>query len=115
MVTSIPKFTQYQLTELVKKQLDDSSPQLASQKYHVDLENLEDILSGKVIYKAKHYETVSKITGKELKNLLEDEEIKPISFRSQHQTDDNDEQQRISAITHFFKDVSYLKRMCGEI
>lgn len=115
MVISVPKYTQYQLTELVKKQITGLSLQSASETYDVDLEILEDILSGKVIYKVKHYEVVSKVTGESLKSLLSDEDIKPVSFRSKHGTDDDEEQKRISTITDFFMEVSYLKRMCGEI
>lgn len=117
MVFAIPKYTQYQLSRMVKYELDKLNVEAkdAPSHFSIDEELLHDILGEEVRFKSKHYQVVSKITGTTVENLLEDEEIKPISFRSVHDENDKVVIDKIARISDFFKDVALLKKLNGEI
>ena len=92
LVDTIPKYTQYQLSQMVKAEVEKENLGIGeiSLKYNVDQNLLNDILLEQVKFKAKHYEVVSSILGLSVSELLADEEIKPISFRSKHEESDQD-------------------------
>lgn len=117
MVYAIPKYTQYQLSQLVRSKLQNMnmSVQKASLNYSVDEELLQDILGEQVKFKSKHYQVVSTITGHSIEELLKDEEIQPISFRSVHDEEDQVVIAKIDVISDFFKDVALFKKLTGEI
>src|SRR5690554_1618 len=104
LVDTIPKYTQYQLSQMVKSETEKESLGIdeISLKYNVDQKLLDDILQGRVKFKAKHYEVVSSILGLSINDLLADEEIKPISFRSKHEESDLDINREIKKISNFF-------------
>ena len=117
MVCAIPKYTQYQLSHLVEQKLDkmDLTIQLAPHYFPVDKELLQEILEKQVRFKTKHYKAVSLITGLSVEDLLEDEVIKPISFRSDHDKSDPNAVDKIETISDFFKEIALLKKLSGQI
>lgn len=117
MTYAIPKYTQYQLSQMVNYELQNKNITLqeACAHYSVEKELLQDILGEKVRFKAKHYQVVSKITGHSIEELLDDEVIKPISFRSLHNENNQEANDRIDIISNFFKDVALLKKLNGKI
>lgn len=117
MVLTLPKYTQYQLSNLVEMKLHSKYMTLrdASKLFSVDEEKLQEILGKKVRYKLDHYEIVSKITGLSMDELLSDEIIQPISFRSEHTAKDSNIINEIEIVSNFFKEVALLKKLNGEI
>ncbi|ARJ38029.1 hypothetical protein SporoP8_03440 [Sporosarcina ureae] len=117
MAIAVPKYTQYQLSKLVNSKLNsmDFSLRDVASLYSVEEELVLDILGEQVRFKAKHYQVVSKIIGKSVDELLQDEEVKPISFRSVHDKEDDEITNKISNISNFFLDVALLKKLNGNI
>ncbi|RDW20080.1 hypothetical protein CWR48_04980 [Oceanobacillus arenosus] len=115
MVYTIPKYTQYQLSQKVKAVIkkENLSINEISLKYDVNLNLIDDILQEHVIFKAKHYEVVSIVLGLSINELLADEVIKPISFRSKHEENDQDINREIKKISDFFVEVALLKKING--
>ena len=117
MVFAIPKYTQYQLSKMVNSKLESMNVAIqdASSRFSIEEDLLQDILGEQVRFKAKHYQVVSKITGQSVDDLLQDEDIKRISFRSVHNKDDAEVTHTIEVISNFFKDVALLKKLNGDI
>lgn len=117
MVFAIPKYTQYQLSKMVNYKLESMNLAIqdAASRFSIEEELLQDILGEQVRFKSKHYQVVSKITGQSVEELLEVEDIKPISFRSVHDTNNQVVIDKIDMISDFFKDVALLKKLNGEI
>lgn len=115
LVNTIPKYTQYQLSQMVKSVIGKESLEIDEilAKYNVDHNLLDDILNERVKFKAKHYEVVSSILGISINDLLADEEIKPISFRSRHEESDQEINYEIKKISNFFVEIALLKKMNG--
>lgn len=117
VVDTIPKFTQYQLSQMVKVKVEQENLGIYefSLKYNVNQNLLNDIVQEQVKYKAKHYEVVSSLLGLSISELLADEEIKPISFRSKHEESDQYINREIKKISNFFVEVALLKKLHGRI
>lgn len=112
MVCTIPKYTQYQLSQMVKEELKKENLSIIefSTKNDVNQKLLKDILHQQVKFKASHYEVISILLGISIDELLEDEVIKPISFRNNHKGNNQDINQEIKKISNFFVEVAFLKK-----
>lgn len=113
MVYTIPKYTQYQLSRMVKMKLNkrNLSVDEASMEYSVDKDLLDDVLNGHVKFKVSHYEVVSLILKYTIDELLEDEVVNPISYRSEHKRSDQEINREIEKIGGFFTEVALLKKL----
>lgn len=80
-VSSIPKYTQYELSTLVRKKTIEAPEifELTSLEQKI----LQQIIDGKISFKAKHYELISKILSIPIEELLEEEPFESsMHFRS---------------------------------
>ncbi|EAE0718341.1 hypothetical protein Q876_08830 [Listeria monocytogenes] len=101
----IPKYSQYQITELVK---------MKSEGHALNNELLQDIIQGEVIFKVKHYELASEILEVDMEEFFLYDLVRPTYFRNQKELDSLVEK-RIEEINLFFTNVSLLRKINGII
>lgn len=113
----IPNYTQYQLTNIVRENLDNSGLNRTSfaKKHNIDEQILKEVLEGNVIYKIKHYDVVSLILNKRVDELIGNHTLDNEAYFRTNTDDAKDLENVVNTATRLFVEWIKQKKLFGEI
>lgn len=114
---TLPKYTQYEIASLVKAKMLESNKSLMdfAKEYTITEELLGEILSGKVIFKLKHYNAASRILNISAEKMLEEDQYVPDSVNFRANNNDPEIEHFVDKVSSIFTEWVYQKKVYGDI
>lgn len=112
----LPKYTQYELSNLVNEQVKNSGKSITDLSSSLELSNtiLNEVIEGEVIFKMPHYNAVSVILDESVEELLSKLEYEQTCYFRANENNSEIEE-FVSKMDYLFTEWVYQSKLSGEI
>lgn len=112
----LPKYTQYELSNLVNEQVKNSNKSITDLSSSLEVSNtiLNEVIEGEVIFKMSHYNVVSVILGESVEELLSNLEYEQTCYFRANENNSEIEE-FVSKMGYLFTEWVYQSKLSGEI